>query len=253
MAKHLAVGKRKPHSRPLKKAGRRWLETRPSRAVLETRDRLLKAAAGLFGERGFNHVSVREISKEAGTNVAAVNYHFRDKLGLYRELIGMVAEGMHRGKIAALEAGAGQPPEEQLRAYIRGFLHQLLDDEPQEDSWMDKLIAREMMEPTEALDLIIEKGIKPSGERLNRLVGEVLQLPPGNKRVLLCAGTIQGLCLWHRTSRPVAERLVPDLRYTPEVIDGIAEFVANFALAGLRAVAEKQEEHVGTEGVLVRR
>src|SRR5438477_2606064 len=136
----------------------------------ETRTRLLKAAAQLFGERGFNHVSVREICKEAGTNVAAVNYHFRDKLGLYRELIGTVAEGMNRGKIRALDAGAGQPPEEQLRAYIRGFLHQLLDSDPKEESWMDKLIAREMMEPTEALDLIIEKGIKPSAERLNRLV-----------------------------------------------------------------------------------
>jgi TetR/AcrR family transcriptional regulator, regulator of cefoperazone and chloramphenicol sensitivity len=211
----------------------------------ETRSRLLRAAAHLFGERGFNHVSVREICKEAGTNVAAVNYHFRDKLGLYRELIGTVAEGMHRGKIAALDAGAGQPPEEQLRAYIHGFLHQLLDSDPKEECWMDKLIAREMMEPTAALDLIIEKGIKPSGERLNRLVGDVLGLPPGDERVLLCAGTIQGLCLWHRTSRSVAERLVPDLRYTPDVIDGIAEFVSNFALAGMRAALIGQNEHEG--------
>jgi len=208
----------------------------------ETRSRLLKVAARLFGERGFNHVSVRDICREAGTNVASVNYHFRDKLGLYCELIEIVAEGMNRGKIAALEAGAGRPPEEQLRAYIRGFLHQLLDPNPKDDSWMEKLIAREMMEPTPALDLIIEKGIKPSGERLNRLVGDVLELPLGDERVLLCAGTIQGLCLWHRTSRSVAERLVPNLRYTPEVIDGIAEFVSNFALAGMRAVLHGQDE-----------
>jgi len=242
MASQSSRHKREAPSRPLSAAERRWHETRHSRAVLETRDRLLKTAARLFGERGFNHVSVREISKEAATNVAAVNYHFRDKLGLYRELIGTVAEGMHRGKTAALDAGAGRPPEEQLRAYIRGFLHQLLDSDPQEESWMDQLIAREMMEPTPALDLIIEKGIKPSGKRLNKLVGDVLQLPPGDKRVLMCAGTIQGLCLWHRTSRTVAERLVPELRYTPEVIDGIAEFVSNFALAGMRAALQKQNE-----------
>ncbi len=216
----------------------------------ETRVRLLKAAARLFGERGFSHVSVREICKEAGTNVASVNYHFRDKLGLYRELIGSVAEGMHRGKIAALEAGAGLSAEEQLRAYIRNFLHQLLDPKPEEVCWMEKLIAREMMEPTAALDLIIEKGIRPAGERLKQLVSKVLELPPETRHVLMVAGSIQGLCIWFASSRTVAERLVPGLRYTPEVIDGIGEFVANFSLAGMRAVARNEEPLAQTQGNL---
>jgi len=209
----------------------------------ETRNRLLKAAASLFGERGFNHVSVRDICREAGTNLASVNYHFRDKLGLYCELIGMVAEGMNRGKIAALDAGAGRPPEDQLRAYIQGFLHQLLDPNPKEDAWMEKLIAREMMAPTPALDLIIEKGIKPSGERLLKLVSGVMGLPTDDHRVAWSASTIQGQCLWYRSSRPVAERMCPELKFTPEVIDGIAEFVSNFALAGMRSVLHGQDEH----------
>jgi len=216
----------------------------------EARARLLKVAARLFAERGFNHVSVREICAEAGTNVASVNYYFRDKLGLYRELIGTVAEGMHRGKIAALEAGAGQPPDEQLRAYIRGFLHQLLDSNPEEDCWMEKLIGREMTEPTPALDLIIEKGIKPAGERLNKLVSEVLGLPASDWRVLASAGAIQGLCVFYRSSRTVTERMFPELRFTPEVVDGLAEFVANFSLAGIRAVAEAKTEHEETHGSL---
>jgi len=213
----------------------------------ETRSRLLKAAARLFAERGFEHVSVREICNQAGTNVASVNYHFRDKLGLYRELIGTVAEGMHNGKIAALDAGAGQAPEQQLRAYIRRFLHQLLDPNPEEDCWMEALIAREMTEPTPALDLIIEKGIKPAGERLNKLVSEVLGLPAGDHRVLLSASAIQGLCLWYRSTRTVGQRLVPGLRFTPEVIDGIADFVANFSLAGMHAVAQEKEGYVAPE------
>ncbi len=204
----------------------------------ETRGRLLKVAARLFGDRGFNHVSVREICQEAGTNVASINYHFRDKLGLYRELISMIAEGMNHGKIAALDSGVGQPPEEQLRAYVRGFIHQLLDQDPGEESWIEKLIAREMAEPTEALDLIIEKGIKPAGERIGQLVSEVLGLPVGDPRVMMSAGAVQGLCIWYRSSRTVAERMIPGLRFTPEVVDGIAEFVANFCLAGMRAVAQ---------------
>lgn len=207
----------------------------PPRRDNETRQRLLKAAARLFAERGFNHVSVRDICKEAGANVASVNYHFGDKMGLYRELIGSVAEGMNDAKASVFEAGAGRPPDEQLRAYIHGFLHQLLDPNAEEASWLGKLIAREMTEPTPALDLMIEKGIRPASERLSKLVGEVLELPADDPRVLMGMSAIQGLCIWYRSSRTVGERMFPEIQFTPESIDWMAEFVADFSLAGLRA------------------
>ena len=207
----------------------------------ETRSRVLKAAAHLFAERGFNHVSVRDICKEAGSNVASVNYHFGDKLRLYRELISTVADQMNESKVSAFEAAAGRSPEEHLRAYIRGFMHRLLCPEQEENSWMEALIARETTEPTSAVDLMIEKGIKPAGERLNKLVGEVMGLPPDDWRVVLGATNVQALCLWYRTTRALAQRMIPGLRYTPEVVDGLAESVARFALGGLSAVAPERE------------
>jgi AcrR family transcriptional regulator len=208
----------------------------------EARGRLLKAAARLFAERGFNHVSVREICKEAGTNVASVNYYFRDKLGLYRELIGSAAEGMDSARVAALDAGVGDSPEEQLRAYVRSFLHQLLDPSLNKECWIEKLIAREMTEPTPALDLIIEKGIKPARERVNKLVAEVLGLRSDDARVEMSAGSIHAMCLSYRSWRTVSERMFPGLRYTPEVIDAIAKYVADFSLAGMRALAQQKKE-----------
>ena len=52
-----------------------------------TRARLLAAAERLFADRGFKKVTVREICRAARANVAAINYHFGDKLGLYREVL----------------------------------------------------------------------------------------------------------------------------------------------------------------------
>ena len=53
----------------------------------ETRQRLIESATRLFAERGFAKVTVREICKAARANVAAVNYHFGGKNGLYQEIV----------------------------------------------------------------------------------------------------------------------------------------------------------------------
>ncbi len=52
----------------------------------QTKQHLLDAAQKLFAEHGFRKTSVRDIAKEAGSNVAAVNYHFGSKENLYHEV-----------------------------------------------------------------------------------------------------------------------------------------------------------------------
>ena len=52
----------------------------------QTMTQLLNAARKLFAERGFTRTSVRDIANEAGSNVAAVNYHFGNKQNLYLEV-----------------------------------------------------------------------------------------------------------------------------------------------------------------------
>ena len=86
---------------------------------LETRARLLQSAAQLFAARGFKDVTVREICRAARANVAAVNYHFGDKTGLYREVLQLAIDTMRSTNDVAREAGRGLPADEQLRQYIK--------------------------------------------------------------------------------------------------------------------------------------
>jgi hypothetical protein len=80
------------------------------------------------------------------------------------------------------------------------------------------------------------------------LVAEVLGLPPDDGRVMMSAGSIHALCLSYRSWRTVAERMFPGLRFTPEVIEGIANYVAVFSLAGMRAVAQQKNRFERAQG-----
>lgn len=52
-----------------------------------TREKILQVAHTLFGQKGYDSVSIREISKEANVNVSAINYHFENKENLFKATI----------------------------------------------------------------------------------------------------------------------------------------------------------------------
>jgi AcrR family transcriptional regulator len=208
----------------------------PKHADHETRQRLLQAATMLFADRGYKNTGVRDICDLADANPAAVNYHFRDKLGLYKEVIGMVADAMDRAKQEALDAAAGGTPEKRLRDYIRHMVRRVIGEEK---NWLVDLIGREMAQPSPAFGLIVEKGILPSGRRLAQLVSEVSGLPAGDPRTQFCAGMVHAQCFFFSGGRPVMKHLDPKLEFTTEYIDEIARQIAEFSLAGIRALASK--------------
>lgn len=54
----------------------------PKKPVESTRERILRAAEGIYAASGFHGMSLRDVTLLAGVNLAAVNYHFgsKDKL-----------------------------------------------------------------------------------------------------------------------------------------------------------------------------
>jgi TetR/AcrR family transcriptional regulator, regulator of cefoperazone and chloramphenicol sensitivity len=210
----------------------------PAREDHETRRRLIEAAAHLFAERGFDNVSIRDICAAANANVAAVNYYFHDKWGLYKELIQEIVQDSQKFIEEVHSAPPGTPPEERLRNYIHRYLHYGLTS--QKASWRGRLMGREMVDPTPGLDLFIDGVIRPNSVRVGEIVGELMGLPPTDPRVGACVGSIQTQIVGY--FGPVVRRLIPNLEFTSEVIEGIANHITAFSLAGIRAVAQQPVE-----------
>lgn len=207
---------------------------------LETRERLLESAGELFAERGYNHVTVRDICRDAGANVAAVNYYFRDKLGLYQEVLMKIIGAMQEGSRLAHEGKPGSSAEERFSHYVRTFMGHILNNG--RACRAGKLMAREMADPSPAFDLIIDKAIRPNSARVAALVSELTGLPLTDPRVGICVGCIQTQITGFTS--PVAARMVPGGHFTVEIVDFVAQQVVEFSLAGMRAIARQTNKPV---------
>lgn len=202
----------------------------------ETRERLLREAERLFAARGFSEVTVREICSAAQANVAAVNYHFGDKLGLYREVMRLAIAAMRDVTESARQAGEGRPPAERLRSYISLFLRRLLT--PGRET-IHSLIQREMSEPTSALDDLVEQGVRPRLEYLAGIVAEIIGAEPTDRRVLLCVMSVQAQSVMYARHNAITDRLGFKANPTPAEVDEVARHIAEFSIGGISAIADR--------------
>jgi hypothetical protein len=99
-------------------------------------------------------------------------------------------------------------------------------------------MAREMIEPTAALDAMVENMIRPLARKLESVVRELLGSEATNEQVRLCQLSIIGQCLHHRNSQPVIQRLFPGQKYGPEEVKALVEHITRFSLSALKGLGE---------------
>jgi AcrR family transcriptional regulator len=208
-------------------------------ARTETRQRLLEAAGEVFAERGFRNTTIREICRRAQANLAAVNYHFRDKERLYFAVMEYAhACALEKYPLAQRESEE-MPAADRLHAFIRHLLLSIFDKGP--PAWLGKLMAREMIEPTRALDDLVESIIYPMFQKLGAIVRELLGGQAPDDLVHCCQMSIIGQCLHYRNARPVIQRLFPEYQYLPEDIVRMADHITRFSLGALRGLAKSED------------
>lgn len=203
-------------------------------AADRTRAKLLDAAGVVFAEVGFYDATVRQICARAGANVAAVNYHFGDKLGLYTEVLRQTVGAVQNEAIRkALDDDAA--PEEKLRQAIRAMFQKMCGaDRP---DLRFGLMAHELAHPTPALSRVIDEAIRPIYSRLREIIGAILNLPADNATTRLCTISVVGQIVHYAHARPVLTLLWPGLKMTPAQVAQIANHIADFSLAYIQTAA----------------
>jgi AcrR family transcriptional regulator len=127
-----------------------------------TKNLVFAAAERLFAVHGFQKVSVRDITAEAGVNLASVNYHFGSKDALLFEIFRRRTAELNRARARMLheatDAHTGHPP-------VRAILEALITPpvrwlDPKGDRLISlQFIIRSRSEGTEAMREALTKDV----------------------------------------------------------------------------------------------
>lgn len=198
-----------------------------------TRERLLDAAEKLFAKNGYDSVGVREITSAAGSNLAAVNYHFGSKENLYMEVFHERWRARAQMILQPLtELGQQQniTPTQVVETMARCFLEgPLTADERLRHA---QLIARELATPGKAFQLLAEGVLKPTLIHGASLLRRALPHPMPKERLRLIILSIFAQVIYFNFARPVVS-LVAEREYDAEFIEQIIKHITEFALHGL--------------------
>jgi AcrR family transcriptional regulator len=146
-------------------------------AGIETRHAILDAAETLFSQHGYEGTSVREITRLADVNVAAVHYHFGRKQDVLRAVTDRVIEPLNdRRKLLLDELEGDSTPielERIVEAFVRPDVEQLqsLGDR---GGPIGRFLGRIYSDPSPWIREMIDDQFRPIGSRFIRLVADTV-------------------------------------------------------------------------------
>ena len=208
----------------------------PIDATAATRERLLDAAEAMFARDGYAATSVRALTAAAGSNLAAVNYHFGGKHNLYRDVLLRRLGTMRRQRLAALEqaAGDGQSLIATLRGFAEAFLAPLGEQPPEARPL--RLIMREMVDPQLPREVFASELVRPVQRALTAAIAGAAPTL-GSRTVQLCVQSFIAQLVHvllaqqlaaasggdHLDANARAEMVDHVVRFTPAAIDRLQE------------------------------
>jgi TetR/AcrR family transcriptional regulator, regulator of cefoperazone and chloramphenicol sensitivity len=208
-----------------------------------TAQRLLGAAAREFAQHGFGATRIRDIVDAAGVNLAAVNYHFGGKEGLYRATLALLAKQALDDLPREGPEMQALPPEEQLRSFARAALVRYLGGE--HAAPISRITAHELLDPTPACESMLRATSGPQWKRLLDIVAAMLGPRASEEDVALAGMSIAGQWVFFLFGRRLFEFQFPDIARQPALVDRLADHITVFSIAAIRAWRSRLEEGYG--------
>lgn len=123
----------------------------------ETEEKIIECAGQLIAEKGFASVTSKEICRAAGVNLAAVNYHFGSRDGLYLAVL----ENVQQYLVGLQQLIDLYESDLAPRQKMEKFIDFLAGNAFRKNEWQISVWVREVMNPSPVLEKIFQKEALP--------------------------------------------------------------------------------------------
>lgn len=213
-----------------------------TRSVVDTRERILDVAERLFMAYGYDGTSMRQITGEAGVNLAAANYHFGSKEALLQAVLGRRLDWLNAERLRILNAmesqAAGKPlkPSQIVDAFF-GTLLRMADDKARGGITFLRLLGRTLTEPSDFIRTFLAAEYREVLERYKAAL--FLALPDVPKAEIVWRFHFMLGATSYAIAGTDALRLITDWQIEEvdavDRLDRLLPRLMSFLLGGLRA------------------
>ncbi len=203
----------------------------------DTKKRILDAAEHLFACKGFHKTSLRDITTEAGVNIASVNYHFGGREALVKAVVLRRLVPINRERMKRLEAIADSHGSLDVRAILKAFIEPSMDFLKSESASGDfvRIMGQGMAEPDETIRELFVEQVSPVLALMAELISMALPDIPTEVIGERLNCFLGAFAHWMRLAgNPDAFSGKGILSVSPE---GMAASLLDFSVAGMEAQA----------------
>jgi len=207
-----------------------------------TRARLIEVGGQLFAELGFDGVTGQLICRRARVHTAAIVYHFGGIQGLYRAVLAEAQRRLVSNEQLAAAVGAETDPRRRLEAFLTMIVRAVMS--PASQSWAGRLFGREFITPSTVHGRAHDRALAARARMLKEIIGALIGCAPDDPRVARgCISTMAPCALLLLVNRAKLKRLL-GLSLDAQSAPQLTRHLADFALAGLRAMAAPGERDI---------
>ena len=201
----------------------------------ETAQKILECACEKFAEKGYHKANICDICGCANANRAAVNYYFRSKQSLYKEVFNHAWDCFCQ--TYPLDPKDAKP-EEKLYIFISSLIQGIFDPGP--GGWFMSLMFHEAVSPSESVIDIVMCHINQFRQKLDDIIVEITGETDSDKLQFMNM-SVMGQCLFFNMTRNIRklkmERKIPPFDrpefHSSDKIKQIIDHSYNFCLNGL--------------------
>ncbi len=178
------------------------------RSAEQTRLALIRAGLQLFGQKGFEATSTRELARQASANIGSIAYHFGGKEGLREACARYVVEqiGAVAGRALARQpAGTGPDAARDRLVMVMETMVAFIVAQP-EAGEIARFVVRELSQPSVTIDIVYGGIFEPVHRQLCDIWEEASGQPADSPETMLSVFTMIGQLIYFRIGREAVLR-----------------------------------------------